>query len=73
MPAKKLNHMNKMSVEGRSPSHSRSSGASFQTLNASSISFEIKGIGLRLEVVVIEVSGHCSLDRIRIKIFPSEA
>lgn len=74
MSTKKLNHMNKVSVEGSGPSHSRSSRASFNTLNASSISFEINGVGLRLVVVeVIEVSRHSSLYRIRIQTFPSRA
>lgn len=77
MTTKKLNRMNKMSMEGRSPSHSRSSDVSFHTMNDSSISLEIKGIGVRLVVVEVMtevVSRECSLlDRIRIQIFCFDA
>lgn len=55
MTTKKLNSMDKMSMKGGGPSHSRSSHTSFHT--TSSASFEIAAMDVRLVVVeVIELS-----------------
>ena len=55
MAAKKLNRMNKMGMEGRSPSHPRGSHASFHTINNPCTSLKLAAIDLRLEVVVVVI------------------
>lgn len=62
MTTKKLNRVNKMSMEGCCPSHSRSSDdASFHSItngSSTTIPFEIAAIDVRLVVVevMVEVS-----------------
>lgn len=55
MASKKLNCVNKMSMESCSPSHSGSSYASFHTANCSSISLKITAIDLRLVKLMMMV------------------
>lgn len=53
MATEKFNCVNEMGMEGRSPSHSGSSDASFHSTNKLCTSLELPAVDLRLMIVVV--------------------